>query len=65
MGVRVRLGRNTSMYMPFWLAIPLWIIWACGALIVLVVMGLFWLAYGLMKLLQLAGMAIANRRADR
>jgi len=28
MGVRVRLSRNTSMYLPFWVAIPVWLIWA-------------------------------------
>ncbi len=25
MGVRVRLSRNTSMYLPFWVAIPVWL----------------------------------------
>jgi hypothetical protein len=33
MGVRVRLSRNSSMYVPFWLAIPVGILWVCVVLV--------------------------------
>jgi hypothetical protein len=41
----VRLSRNTSMYLPFWVAIPVWLIWA--AIMVVVVWGkILVLSYG-------------------
>ena len=43
MGVRVRLTRNTSMWVPFWVAIPAWILGAAVMLVVHVCMALGWL----------------------
>ena len=43
MGVSVRLSRNTRVYMPFWVAIPLWLIVAAVWAVVLAAMLLWWL----------------------
>jgi hypothetical protein len=55
MDVRVRLSRNTSMYLPFWVAIPVWVLagaawlvvlvlWALVMAVVCIVKGLAWLS---------------------
>ena len=36
MGVSVRMTRNTSVWLPFWLAVPLWLCVAAGWLVFLV-----------------------------
>lgn len=47
MGVRVRLSRNTSMYLPFWVAIPFWLIWAEVLLCFWLAVATAWLVWGL------------------
>ena len=60
MGVRVRLSRNTSMYLPFWVAIPVWLIWAAIMVVVVVVWGMILvLSYGA------KGAVTLSRRATR
>ena len=60
MGVSVRMSRNTRVYLPFWIAIPVYllvgIIWA-GVAVVLI---LVWLILAVCKL---AGARIARLRA--
>lgn len=43
MGVSVRLSRNTRVYLPFWIAIPLWLIVAAVWAVILAAMLLGWL----------------------
>jgi hypothetical protein len=43
MGVSVRLSRNTRVYLPFWVAIPAWLIAAVVWVVILVAMLLWWL----------------------
>ena len=64
MGVSVRLSRNTRVYLPFWVAIPLWLIVAAVWAVILAAMLLWWL------LVVLPGKAItawrdSPRRATR
>jgi len=39
MGVRVRLSRNTSTYVPWWIAGPVYLAWAAVVVVILVVCG--------------------------
>jgi hypothetical protein len=64
MGVSVRLSRNTRVYLPFWVAIPAWLIAAAVWAVILAAMLLWWL------LVILPGKAVAAwrhspRRATR
>ena len=43
MGVSVRLSRNTRVYLPFWVAIPAWLIAAAVWAVILAAMLLWWL----------------------
>jgi polyferredoxin len=43
MGVSVRLSRNTRVYVPFWLAIPLWVASLAIWLAILVFTVIAWL----------------------
>jgi hypothetical protein len=66
MGVRVRLSRNVSVYLPFWIAIPAWLFAAAVWLVIVVVYVLVWLAVQLGKgtavLFRSGGQAIADRQ---
>lgn len=42
MGVRVRLTKNSSAYFPFWLAIPVVLIWYTIVLVALLLYAIFW-----------------------
>jgi hypothetical protein len=57
MGVRVRLSRNTSAYLPFWAAIPAWLGVAAVWLIVLTIWGLV-----MLFVLAVKGIAALARR---
>lgn len=50
MGVRVRLTRNTSAYIPFWVAIPVWFVIGCAWLGIAAV----WLLAQIIKLIYYA-----------
>ncbi len=43
MGVSVRLSKNTRIYLPFWVAIPAWLLIAAAYLVVFVIYGVVWL----------------------
>ena len=43
MGVSVRLSRNARVYLPFWVALPAYMIVAAVWLVVVVVCGVMWL----------------------
>jgi hypothetical protein len=43
MGVSARLSRNARVYVPFWIAIPAYLIVGAVWLVVLVVWGIVWL----------------------
>jgi hypothetical protein len=43
MGVSVRMSRNTRVYLPFWLAIPLYLLVAAVWLAILVLVGIPWI----------------------
>jgi hypothetical protein len=62
MGVRVRLTRNSSAYFPFWLAIPVMLIWYTIVLAVLVVAAVVWLVIVLPA--KGIGALIARRRDE-
>jgi hypothetical protein len=61
----VRLSRNTSMYLPFWAAIPVWLAWA--AIMVVVVWGMILVlnygAKGAVTLSRRATRAVGERQA--
>ena len=57
MGVRVRLSRNTSMYLPFWVAIPVWLVAAAVWVVIGLVFCLVWLVT--------QGVKLAGGRTDR
>lgn len=50
MGVRVRLGRNSSAYFPFWIAIPFYMMYLMVVASVLGVVGMFWLSWAVIAL---------------
>jgi hypothetical protein len=53
-----RLGRGIGVSMPWWLALPLYLVWAALLVAVLIVAGIVWLA--------MRGIdAVSNRRAGR
>lgn len=60
MGVRVRTSRNTSVWLPWWLALPACLlvvaVYACVAVIFVVVMAII----GLAKVLVAAGRALTR-----
>ncbi len=62
MGVRVRLSRNASMYVPFWIAIPVYLIWIVAVICWYTLVAVWWLLAGLVKLIILAVHAIAARQ---
>lgn len=45
MGVRVRLTKNSSAYFPFWLAIPVVLVWYSILLVFVLLYGICWLAF--------------------
>ena len=62
MGVSVRLSRNTRMYLPFWLAIPAYMIAGIVWLGIFAVLAVVWLTLTLCKL---AGAGISAARRGR
>src|SRR5215475_13409191 len=60
MGVSVRLSKNARVYLPFWIAIPAYLIIGMVWLMVAVGWALAWIT---IQCCQLAGQAIAQRRA--
>lgn len=44
MGVSVRVSRNVRMYLPFWIAIPAYLLILGGWIVFGIVYGIFWLA---------------------
>jgi hypothetical protein len=60
MGVRVRLTRNTSACFPFWLAIPIWILWLAVVAVVMMFYGLWKLIEALVRIIVLAVQSIAE-----
>jgi hypothetical protein len=59
MGVSVRVSRNTRVYLPFWIAIPAWLIAAAIWVVIICAMVLWWL------LVTVPGKAISASRARR
>jgi hypothetical protein len=43
MGVSVRVSRNVRFYVPFWIAIPVWLAVAAGYVVVFTLYGVIWL----------------------
>jgi hypothetical protein len=43
MGVSVRVSKNTRVSMPFWFAIPVYMIVAAIWMVILITMGVVWL----------------------
>ena len=62
MGVSVRLSRNTRVYLPFWIAIPAWLIVGAAWIVILAVLAVVWL---LVILPVRGGKALARSRAQR
>jgi hypothetical protein len=60
MGVSVRVSKNARVYLPFWIAIPAYLIIGMVWLVVAVGWALAWIT---IQCCQLAGQAIAQRRA--
>ena len=62
MGVSVRLSRNVRVYLPFWVAIPAWLLIAAVYVIAFMIYGVFWLlvqgGIGLVWLLQQGGIGL-------
>ena len=61
----MRLSRNTSMYLPFWVAIPVWLIWAAIMVVVVwgMILGLSYGAKGAVTLSRRATRAAGERQA--
>jgi hypothetical protein len=61
MGVSVRLSRNVRMYLPFWVAIPVWLLAAAVWLVIFTVLALGWLVIGAARLAARGAAAIRSR----
>lgn len=63
MGVSIRLSKHTRMYLPFWLALPAWMIIAACYMLVFLTYGLVWLMVKpTISLAHLIGTSQARRR---
>ena len=63
----MRLSRNTSMYLPFWVAIPVWLAWAAIMVVAVAVWGMILVlnygAKGAVTLSRRATRAVGERQA--
>jgi len=52
MGVAIRTSRRTSVYVPFWVAIPAYLVWGCISAVVWIVIGMARLTRAVIKFIQ-------------
>jgi len=63
MGVRVRLSRNASCYIPFWVAIPFYFFWLMAVAMFWIIVVELWIAWAIV-VLPIFGIAALFRNDD-